>query len=80
MDPQERVFGGGAMDLKESEVERLRSEARGLLREIGPGREGALSQQGRRFLYRLALVEMALGVWVERYGLPDAHTPAVGGA
>jgi hypothetical protein len=67
---QELVSASGAMDTQETEVERLRSEARGLLSQIGPGREGQLSQQGRRFLYRLALLEMALGVWVERYGLP----------
>ena len=78
MDPQELELAAEAMDVEETEVARLRSEARALLSQIGPGREGALSQQGRRFLYRLAVVEMALGVWVERYGLPDAHTPAMG--
>ncbi len=67
---QEFVFAASAMDVNETEVERLRSEARGLLSQIGPGRVGQLSQQGRRFLYRLALLEMALGVWVEQYGLP----------
>jgi hypothetical protein len=32
-----------------------------------------LSPQGRRFLYRLALLETVLGVWVERYGLPRTY-------
>jgi hypothetical protein len=71
-------FAAGALDADETEVERLRSVARGLLSQIGPGREGQLSPQGRRLLYRLALWETALGVWVERYGLPEAHTPALG--
>lgn len=75
---QELVLAASAMDTEHTEVERLRSEARGLLSQIGPGREGQLSQQGRRFLYRLALLEMVLGVWVERYGLPDPQTPAAG--
>lgn len=52
----------------EIEVENLRSEARGLLSQIGPGRRGRLSRQGRSLLYRLALWETVLGVWVDREG------------
>jgi hypothetical protein len=68
-------FATGALDAEETEVERLRSEARGLLSQIGPGREGQLSPQGRRFLYRLALLETVLGAWVDRYGLPRSPQP-----
>jgi hypothetical protein len=68
-------FTAGALDAEETEVERLRSEARGLLSQIGPGREGQLSPQGRRFLYRLALLETVLGAWVDRYGLPRPLQP-----
>jgi hypothetical protein len=75
---QELVSAAGALDTQQIEVERLLSEARGLLSQIGPGRAGQLSQQGRTFLYRLALLETVLGVWVDRYGLPDPHTPAMG--
>jgi hypothetical protein len=70
---QALVFATGALDAEEIEVERLRSEARGLLSQIGPERAGQLSPQGRRFLYRLALLETVLGVWVERYGLPRTY-------
>lgn len=78
---QELVLTAGTMNtngeqvLPETEAERLRSQAFGLLRQIGPEQGGQLSQQGRKLLYRLAFLQMVLGVWVEQYGLPRTPQP-----
>ena len=47
------------------------SEARNLLRQIADREETQISQQQRTSLYRMALALLAMGVWVDRYGLPQ---------
>ncbi|MFC2037889.1 hypothetical protein ACFLYD_08020 [Chloroflexota bacterium] len=50
---------------KQAEAERFRRQGRDLLRQVGGDLWGALSPQGRRLLYRLALWQMVQGSLME---------------
>jgi hypothetical protein len=50
---------------------RLRQQGRDLLRLVGPGRQSELTQEGRRLLYRLALLLLAWGAQMEALSAPQ---------
>ena len=47
------------------------SEARDLLCQLGSRDKTQISHRQRTNLYRLAFTLVAMGVWVDRYGLPQ---------
>jgi hypothetical protein len=50
---------------------RLRQQGRDLLRLAGPGGRTGLTQEGRRLLYRLALLLLAWGAQMESLSAPQ---------